>query len=104
MKSWRSARVVFIIGTPRSASQRDSAVRSARYAASVFEERPRSIHTASRKRDTAGSVESALVDVGAAASAACLDNWASLQWMKHAQYGEHLWSMGVTIFTSTCKH
>src|SRR5918912_439269 len=73
MKSCKSARVVFIIGTPRSASQRDSAVRSARYAASVLDDRPRSIHTASRKRDTAGSVESALVDVGAAAIAACLD-------------------------------
>src|SRR6516162_9561511 len=60
MKSCRSARVVRMIATLRSASQRPSAVRSARYAASVLGDRPRSIHTASRKRDTAGSAESVL--------------------------------------------
>src|SRR5262245_37949842 len=104
MKSCRSARVVFIMGTPRSASQRESAVRSARYAASVFDERPRSIHTASRKRDTAGSVESALVDVGAAANAAFLDKTGLAPLRKRTQYGEHLANPGVTIFTSARKH
>ena len=104
MKSCKSARVVFIIGTPRSASQRDSAVRSARYAASVFEDRPRSIQTASRKRETAGSVESALEALGAAARAACLDKTNSLQLEKRTQYGEHPRRGGVTIITSVWKH
>src|SRR5690348_6856459 len=104
MKSCRSARVVFTIGTPRSASQRDSAVRSARYAANVLDERPRSIHTASRKRETAGSVESVLVDVGAAANAACLDKTGLAPLRKHGQYGEHLANPGVTIITSVWKH
>jgi len=48
-----------MIGTLRSVSQRARAVEVGAVAARVFGDRPRSIHTASRKRDTAGSAESA---------------------------------------------
>jgi len=46
---------------------RARALRSARYAASVLEDSPRSIHTASRKRDTAGSTSLLAVTASAAA-------------------------------------
>src|SRR6516162_1839120 len=116
MKSCRSARVVRMIATLRSASQRPSAVRSARYAASVLGDRPRSIHTASRKRDTAGSAESVLavtamavfdkpdlaggqnstVASGAASEPGLPDNVVP-------QYGERSPAIDVTTFTSAAQ-
>src|SRR5690606_41800921 len=59
MNPSRSARVAVEIAVPRAVSQRDSAIRSARYAASVFADRPLSIQAPSRNRVTAGSTASA---------------------------------------------
>src|SRR5262252_9217725 len=118
MKSCRSAREVRMIWTLRSASQRASAVRSARYAASVFGDRPRSIQTASRKRDTAGSAESVLAVTAMAvfdkpdlagelsSTVALLQQpWSfGLPDNVGPQYGERGPGIDVTTFTSALQH
>src|SRR5882724_10960376 len=53
-----SIRVALSNALSRSSNQRASAVRSARYAARVFADSPRSSHTASRNRCKAGSAAS----------------------------------------------
>jgi hypothetical protein len=59
MNASTSARPVRASTRLRCASQRDNAAKSARYAAKVFGDSPRSIQTASRKRPMIGSMISA---------------------------------------------
>jgi hypothetical protein len=56
MNSITSARSALTTNTRRSSSQRDSDIKSARYAAIVFFDSPCSIHTASKKRPIDGAL------------------------------------------------